>query len=166
MRHTGFLGTLLLILAACAPVATPLPPEQPLVFNTTYENLFDSTLQAITTTHVRHEGRRFMFAIEGADRDTGIVRAYREGRPTGGLQATKRFGDDRSSLSLSLFVPLTAPERSTITVVIRPLADGRAALTYSVTAPTLEDTRLAERFMARVVQRLETGLGGTPGTTR
>lgn len=166
MNRSWLWGMLLLILAACAPAARPLPPEQPLVFDTTYENLFGTTLQALTTTYVRHDGRRFMFAIGNADRDTGLITAYREGRPTGGLHAIKRFGNERSSLSFSVFVPLTPPERSTITLVVRPLADGRAALSYSVTAPTWEDVSLAERFMARVVQQLETRLGSTPAIPR
>lgn len=166
MKHLWIWGVLLLILAACAPSATSNPPEQPLVFNTTYDNLFDTTMQTLTTTRLRHDGRRFMFAIDQADRGTGLVTAYRASRSTSGLHATKRFGDDNSSLSLSLFVPLAPPERSTITIVMRPLTDGRAALSYSVAAPTWEDTRLAERFMMRVVQQLEARLGSVPTAAR
>ena len=156
-------STLLVVLAACAPVTSTLPPEEPLFFSARYDALFDATLQEMTSTYVRSGGTRLTFAIVEADRDTGLITAVRNERgPRSSISLRSRRYEDHDDEGGVFFgpffrvyvpVPAREPERTVVSAVLRPVERG-ATLVYSSTGPDGTTSRNADRFMAQVVQDL------------
>ncbi len=156
-------STLLVILAACAPVTSTLPPEEPLFFSARYNALFDATLQEMTSTYVRSGGTRLTFAIVEADRDTGLITAVRNERsPRSSVTLRSRRYEDQGDEDGVFFgpffrvyvpVPAREPERTVVSAVLRPVERG-ATLVYSSTGPDGTTSRSADRFMAQVVEDL------------
>jgi hypothetical protein len=164
MRLLPIFAVLILLVAACAPVAHPLlPPEEPLVFAADYDALFDATMQEITTSSVRGPDRqRLRFAIAEAERDTGLITAVHGAVHDGVFTAQRRFvtPDSRFALGLRLDVPFGRPRPGVvITVIVRPEAEGRASLVYSSVAATGAESATGNRFMARVLERLAARFG-------
>ena len=161
----GF-AALLTLLAACAPVTSTLPPEEPLFFSARYDALFDATLQEIASTYVRSGSERVTFAISEADRDTGLITAVRnEQTPSTSVTLrSRRYHDDDGDHDgvfygpfFRFYVPVPvrsrAPERTLISAVLRPVDRG-ATLVYSSTGSDSTASRNADRFMAEVVEGL------------
>ncbi len=157
-------SALLVILAACAPVTSTLPPEEPLFFSARYDALFDATLQEMTSTYVRSGGTRLTFAIVEADRDTGLITAVRNERsPRSTVTLRSRRYEDQGEEGVffgpffRVYVPVPArePERTIVSAVLRPAERG-ATLVYSSTGPGGTASRSADRFMAQVVEDLRT----------
>ena len=155
-------SALLVILAACAPVTSTLPPEEPLFFSARYDALFDATLQEMTSTYVRSGGSRLTFAIAEADRDTGLITAVRDERgPRGSVSLRSRpyRDEDEDGVFFGPFfrvyvpVPVRENERTVVSAVLRPAERG-ATLVYSSTGPDGTASRSADRFMAEVVRDL------------
>ena len=148
----------LFILGACAP--TVQAPNQPYVFSADYDALFDATLQALASARVSSYTGRAGFAIDEADRETGLITAVRLGRSRvtrAGTLGTERFGlgFQRGSVSFGFSSPNTVQtDQTLLSVVVRPAGDGSASLAYSSTATSAADLRLADTFMAEVVQDL------------
>ena len=148
----------LVVLGACAP--TVQAPNQPYLFNADYDTLFDATLQALASARVSSYAGRAGFAIDGADRATGLITAVRLGRSrvtSVGTLGTERlgFGFRSGSLSFRFSSPDTVQtDRTLLSVVVRPAGDGAASLAYSSTATSAADVRIADTFMAEVVQSL------------
>lgn len=158
MKSFLLLG-LTLLLGACAPAARPTPPERPIVFAAEYDQLFDATLQELTASYLSRPGqRRITFAIDQAERDTGLIRAVRTTATT--TQAHFR-GTRRREVRPGLTVRwhIRTPARTQeiqeiISVVVRPEAEGRASMIYSSTRRG-EASWVADEFMERVLERLE-----------
>ena len=157
------LAALLALLAACTPITSTLPPEEPLFFNARYDALFDATLQEMTSTYVRTGGTRATFAVTQADRDTGLITATRtEPRPRSSLSLRGRryydHEDDEDGVFFGPFfrvyvpVPAPEPERTIVSAVLRPV-DGGATLVYSSSGPN-STASTANRFMAQVAENL------------
>ena len=156
----------LFVLGACAP--TVQAPNQPYVFSADYDTLFDATLQALASARVSSYTGRAGFAIDAADRATGLITAVRLGRSrvtrTGTL-GTERFGFGfgRGSFRIELASPDLQTDQTLLSVVVRPAGDGAASLAYSSTATSAADLRLADTFMAEVVQNLLARFGTATG---
>ncbi len=165
MKRLLSLAALLTLLAACTPVTSTLPPEEPIFFNARYDALFDATLQEMTSTYVRSGGTRLTFAVLEADRDTGLITAVRNERaPRSSISLRSRRyddhdDDDRDGVFYGPFfrvyvpVPAREPERTIVSAVLRPAEQG-ATLVYSSTSPSGTTSRNADRFMAEVVGEL------------
>ena len=149
--------TLLLgfLLAACAPLPNVPPPEAPLVFATSYRELFDATLEAMTLAYVDRPGRfRYDFAIAGANPETGLIRAFREDARTRYRRQYRDVDIDDDIVSVRVFVPVQELERSLITVVVRPVSDEQSSLVYATTSDS-GSVVIANAYMGEVMQRLE-----------
>lgn len=148
---------LLALLGACAPTTVRyLPPETPIVYAVPYDTLFDAALQGLTAAYVPAGLSRRTFAIEAAERDTGLIRAVRP-EPSATANLRYRSEDfDHLRLGFNLFVPLPVPstEETTITVVVRPEGEG-ASLIYSTQGPDGRLSQDAETVMQRVITRLD-----------
>ncbi len=159
MRWIPLVAALGLLLAACAPAThPPLPPEEPLVFAADYDALFDATLQAITTSSVRGaERQRLRFSIAEAERDTGLITAVQGAVHDGVFTAQRRFAtaDPGFTFGFRIDIPFGRPRPGiTVTVVIRPVAEGQASLVYSSATATGAESVTGNRFMAQVLERL------------
>ena len=156
---------LLALLAACAPVTSTLPPEEPIFFSARYDALFDATLQEMTSTYLRSSGTRITFAVTEANRDTGLVTAVRNERgPRSSISLRGgRYYDRDDDRDEGVFfgpffrvyvpVPVGDSERTLISVVLRPAERG-ATLVYSSSGSSGVTSRTANRFMAQVVENL------------
>ncbi len=155
---------LVLALGACAPAVQGLPP-QPYVFNVDYDTLFDATLQTVASSRVSTFSTSVGFALEEADRDTGLITAVRLGRSrvtgVGTLGQRVGLGFRNGSLSVGFSTAGVQTDRTLLSVVVRPAGAGAASLTYSSTAGSSADLRLADSFMAEVVQTLLARFGAT-----
>ncbi len=171
MRIAALLS-LLLVLGACAPSVQDLPSPQPFVFSVDYDTLFDATLQTVASTRISTNFRQAGFVVAEADRETGLITAVRLGRTrTSGLGVGVRTGFSFGSGSRRGGITITPgyssgysgvnaqTDQAIISVVVRPAGEGSASLVYSSTATDTYDQRVANAFMAEVVQRLLTGLG-------
>lgn len=174
MRRVFMLVGLLLVLGACTPAVQELPSAQPYVFGVDYDTLFDATLQTVASTRVSTFSTRASFAIYEADLETGLINAVRLGRNrvsgvgTAGAgrlhSGVGRLGFGFQSGSISVgFSTLgrTQPDQTLISIVVRPAGEGAASLAYSSTATDSADLRLANIFMAEVIQNLLTRFGTT-----
>ena len=163
MLRTALLS-LLVLLGACAPAVQP--PLQPYVFNTDYDTLFDATLQAVASTRVSTFSTRVGFALDTADRDTGLITALRlgRGRVVGAVGADRLGLNFRNgSLSFGFSSPGTVRDEQTLlSVVVRPAGTNAASLAYSTTAGNSADLKLADRFIVEVVQALLAEFGTSP----
>ena len=174
MRIAALLS-LLLVLGACAPAVRELPSPQPFVFDVNYDTLFDATLQTVASTRLSANYRQVGFAVVEADRETGLITAVRLGRNRfSGTGASVRSGVGfRFGAGFRGGVVSVSPGYSTlrdmqtdqalVSIVVRPAGEGAASLAYSSTATDSYDLRLANAFMAEVVQRLLVGLGAATG---
>ena len=162
LRTLSLALSLAALLAACTPVTSTLPPEEPLFFSARYDALFDATLQEMTSTYVRSGGTRLTFAIVEADRDTGLITAVRNERtPRSSVTLRSRpyRDEDEDGVFFGPFfrvyvpVPAREPERTIVSAVLRPVERG-ATLVYSSTGPGGTSSRSADRFMAEVVRDL------------
>ena len=171
MRIAALLS-LLLVLGACAPAVQELPSPQPFVFNVDYNTLFDATLQTVASTRLSTNFRQVSFAVLEADRETGLVTAVRLGRNRSGASVRSgvgfRFGAGFRSGVVSVTPGYSTlgsaqTDQAIVSIVVRPAGEGAASLAYSSTATDTYDLRLANAFMAEVVQRLLVGLGAATG---
>ena len=159
-------------LPACTPATRVLPPAEPLLFEVPYDTLFDATLQALTTSFVSAPlGQRYTFAVEAADRDTGLISAVRERRSSTAIslrgRARYRYIDDyddeyydqfegfRFSFGYGLPRRRVITEQTVVTVVVRPVDSETASLVYSSTSSGT-GSNTGNRFMAEVVAQLRT----------
>lgn len=155
MKPFATLLLALLLLNACAPLPNVPPPEAPIVFAAPYRDLFDATLEAMTLAYVDRPGRfRYDFAIAGAEPETGLIRALREDTRTRYRRQYRDVDIDDDIVSVRVFVPVQALERSLITVVVRPIADDQSSLVYSTTSDS-GSTVIANAYMGEVLERLE-----------
>ena len=162
--------TALVGLSACTPATRVLPPAEPLVFETPYDTLFDATLQTMTTAFVSAPlGQRYTFAIEEANRDTGLISAVRRSQTSTAVslrgRARYRYVEDyddeyyddfegfRFSFGYGLPARRVRTEQTVVTVVVRPVDDDTASLVYSSTSAGT-GTSVGNRFMAQVVDEL------------
>ena len=170
MRIAALLS-LLLVLGACAPSVQDLPSPQPFVFSVDYDTLFDATLQTVASTRLSTNFTRASFVVAEADRETGLITAVRLGRTrTSGLGVGVRTGlsfgsGRRGGLTItpgysSGYSGLNAQtDQAIISIVVRPAGEGAASLAYSSTATDTYDLRIANAFVAEVVQQLLARLG-------
>lgn len=159
-------------LSACTPATRALPPAEPLLFDVPYDTLFDATLQTMTTSFVSAPlGQRYTFAIEEADRDTGLISAVRRSQTSTAVSLRARgryryideyddeYYDDfegfRFSFGYGLPVRRVRTEQTIVTVVVRSVGEGTASLVYSSTSMGT-GTSIGNRFMAQVVSELRT----------
>ena len=170
MRIAALLS-LLLVLGACAPSVQDLPSPQPFVFSVDYDTLFDATLQTVASTRLSTNFTRASFVVAEADRETGLITAVRLGRTrTSGLGVGVRTGFSfgsgrRGGLTItpgysSGYSGVNAQtDQAIISIVVRPAGEGAASLAYSSTATDTYDLRVANAFVAEVVQQLLARLG-------
>ncbi len=166
MKRTFLL--LLVLLSACVPATRLYPPDTPVLYPTSYRNLFDTTLQTLTAAYVPVGLDRLTFSVTQADPQTGLITAVRNERgPSTNLQYRYRFpenadiGEHRGSysffsgLGLAFSVPVqrSNPEQTIITVVIRPTAAG-ASLIYSAQGPDGTISNDGTRLMRSVIAEL------------
>ncbi len=160
MKSFAILAILLsvLLLGGCAPLPNVPPPDAPIVFATSYRELFDATLEAMTLAYVDRPGRfRYDFAIAGAEPETGLIRAFREDVRT---RYRSQYRDidindsDDSIVNVRVFVPVQELERSLITAVVRPVSDNQSSLVYSTTSDS-GSVVIANAYMGEVLKRLE-----------
>lgn len=146
----------LVALSACAPAVQA--PNQPYLFSTDYDTLFDATLQTLASARVSSYTGRAGFAIDEADRTTGLITAVRLGRSrvtgAGTLGEGLGFGFRSGSMSVRFSSSALQTDRTLLSVVVRPAGAGAASLVYSSTASSAADVRIADAFMAEVVQGL------------
>ncbi|MDZ7703395.1 MAG: hypothetical protein U5L04_02800 [Trueperaceae bacterium] len=164
-RRSAVLLLVLLValLASCAPRTAPLP-SAPLLFDTDAETLFGATLQSLATTSLEaRRGRRYTFAIVEADPDTGLITAVREVRTRVGVGSSPFYLSERFRLGLTLYTPANSLRREIITLVVRPEPSG-ASLAYTTSSDVGVDSRLANDFMAEVVQSLRARFAPDPET--
>ncbi len=168
MRIAALLS-LLLVLGACAPSVQDLPSPQPFVFSVDYDTLFDATLQTVASTRISSNFRQASFAVLEADRETGLITAVRLGRSRFSSVGVRsgvgfRFGTGFRSGVVSVSPGYSTlgnaqTDQALVSIVVRPAGEGAASLAYSSTATDTYDLRVANAFMAEVVQRLLVGLG-------
>lgn len=154
---------ILVLLAACAPSTRYLPPETPILYPTGYRTLFDTTLQELTAAYLPDGLGRRTFSITQADPETGLITAVRNERGTT-ASLNYRFPRDNDAFdhgfplglgfNLELPVPVAPPERTIITVVVRPQGQG-ASIIYSTQGPDGTSSADAERLMRQVVAKLD-----------
>lgn len=155
-----FAPLLLVLLAACVPTTQFYPPGVPILYPTDYQNLFNTTLQELTAAYVPYQLERHTFSITQADPETGLITAVRNERG-GAANLRYRFPEDDDDFPLGLGfsllvpVPITSPEQTIITIVIRRAEPG-ASLIYSTQGPDGTSSRDAERLMRGVVASLNT----------
>lgn len=155
------LFSLLLVLAACAPTAQEFPATQPFVFSTDYETLFAATMQTVTATRLVGPFTRASFAIAEADLDTGLITAARFRRSTISPLGGARFGfSSGSGTSFGVFSPgalgysRASSNETLLSIVIRPAGRNAASLVFSSTSSDAGEIRIANAFMAEVIQKL------------
>lgn len=160
MKKLSFL--LLVLLAACVPTTRPYPPDTPILYPTDYRNLFDTTLQELTAAYLPDGLDRRTFSISHADPGTGLITAVRNERGTT-ANLNYRFPENDDDIpfglgfSLLVPVPVTPPEQTIITIVVRPTGSG-ASLVYSTQGPDGTSSADAERLMRRVIGGLDARL--------
>jgi hypothetical protein len=163
MKLTLILIALLGLLGACAPAAHTRPPEEPIVFEADYDTLFDATLQAITTSALPGPaGGRLRFRVAEAERESGLVTAVHGATPDAVFTASRRFGSPEvgTTFGLRATLPLGAVQPDVfVTAVIRPEQGGRASIVYSSVTRRGLESQTGNRFMARVLARLEARFG-------
>lgn len=149
---------LLLLLSACVPaVYAPLPPEEPIAYQATYDDLFAATLQALTTSYVESSsGERVTFAIVEASHDTGLIRVVNEGIAKANFSGWYGpiFEDD------GFFSPNDRTfykTQSVISLVIRRTPEA-ATLAYSSTNSRGVSSNLANSYMLSVIAKLNEDL--------
>jgi hypothetical protein len=166
MKKLALFLLLLVLLAACAPTTSFYPPGTPIVYPTGYRNLFDTALQELTAAYVPDQLDRHTFSISRADPGTGLITAVRNERGrAANLNYRFPYDDDEDDddvpfglgFSLLVPVPVAPPEQTIITLVVRPAASG-ATLIYSTQGPNGTSSVDAERFMRRVISRLDARL--------
>jgi hypothetical protein len=152
-RVLSLLG--LLLLAACTPATyAPYPPETPILYPASYDQLFDTTLKALASTYVPTSYSRLTFAISSAEKETGLIRLRREDLQTAWLrQGEVRIDDERLFIDLDRAYYLTV--ESLITLVLRPEGPDTASLVYSTSNSWGTSSEVANAFMARVIAKLD-----------
>lgn len=157
---------LLILLGACAPATRLYPPETPILYPTSYRNLFETTLQELTTAYIPNRLERNTFSVTQADFETGLITAVRNERAsTVNYRYRYRFpSDDEDVYNRSDFLPglglaLTLPlqssrsEQTIITVVIRRVGQ-QASLVYSTQGPDGTSSNDGTQLMRGVVADL------------
>ena len=133
-----FAPLLLVLLAACVPTTQYYPPGVPILYPTDYQTQ--------------------------ADPETGLITAVRNERGgAANLRYRFPYDDDEDDddfplglgFSLLVPVPITSPEQTIITIVIRRAEPG-ASLIYSTQGPDGTSSHDAERLMRGVVADLNT----------
>ena len=163
---------LCILLSACVPATQLYPPDTPIIYPTSYRNLFDTTLQELTAAYVPDGLSRRTFSVTQANLQTGLITAVRnEQGLTANLQYRYRFPDNSDisdgsgyygfapglGLALTLPVPLqpSSPQQTIITIVIRKLGQ-QASLIYSTQGPDGTSSNDGTRLMRQVVVNLNT----------
>jgi uncharacterized protein YcfL len=170
MRKSCLFGALLVLLVACAPTTTRyLPPDTPIVYNTSYGALFSATLQELTAADIPAFGTRETFSIAEAERDTGLITAVHNERRTTATFSYRLPEDDENipfGFGLRLFLPVAVapPEQTVITVVVRPVGRNRASIIYSTQGPNGQSSLEAERLMREVIENLDARFSGEQST--
>lgn len=157
MKKISFL--LLVVLAACVPSARYYPPDVPILYPTSYRNLFDTVLQELTAAYVPAQLGRRTFSITQADLETGLITALRNERGTTANLRYRFPEDDHDSpfglgFNLLVPVPVTPREQTVITIVMRPQGRG-ASIIYSTQGPDGTSSADAEQLMRQVVAKLD-----------
>ncbi|MEM7738769.1 MAG: hypothetical protein AAF267_23625 [Deinococcota bacterium] len=160
LRREGLRHIAVVIIAglvACTPLPNVPPPDAPIIFEASYSELFDATLEAMTLAYVDRPGRiRYDFAVSQAAPDTGLISAFRDDARVRYRRSSRNISIDYDDdiVEVDVFVPVQELERSIVTAVVRPLNDAQSSLVYSTTSDT-GSTVIANAYMGEVLARLE-----------
>ena len=168
MKRSALLPLALLFaaLSACVPVAQ-YPPDTPIIYPTSYRNLFSTTLQELTAAYLPSGLGRSTFSVTQADLGTGLITAVRNERgASAAVQYRYRYPEDDADigdrsgsyfpglgLALTLPVQTSSPEQTIITIVIRKVGS-QASLIYSAQGPDGTSSNDGTRLMRIVVADL------------
>ena len=168
MKRFALLSLFLLLgtLSACVPVAQ-YPPDTPVIYPTSYRNLFSTTLQELTAAYLPSGLGRSTFSVTQANLETGLITAVRNERgASANVQYRYRYPEDDADignrsgsffpglgLALTLPVQTSSPDQTIITIVLRKVGN-QASLIYSTQGPDGTSSNDGTRLMRIVVADL------------